>query len=90
MRESRKLIIASVLQSLEKLGFPIGGDHRLSIFNANAKFYVLMGTVADIKKADRSVDIENFLEKTGDEWMLKLLVREPVKLVTPVIEEEDN
>lgn len=83
------MIIASVLQSLEKLGFPVGGDHRLSIFNTNAKFYVLMGTVSDIKKAARSVDVENFLEKTGDTWMLKLLVREPVILTTTVIEEDN-
>lgn len=69
----------------------------MSIFNANAKFYVLMGTVADIRKAERSVEIENFLEKTaGEEWMLKLLVREPVKMtikevVLPAeVEEEVN
>ena len=63
--------------------------HRLSIFNANAKFYVLMGTVAEIKKDDRCVEIENFLEQSGDEWILKLLVREPVKLTVTVIEDEE-
>jgi len=61
-KTARKLIISSVLLALEKIGFEVGPMHRLSIFNANAKFYVLMGTVAEIKKDDRCVEIENFLE----------------------------
>lgn len=80
--ESRKLIIASVLKSLKNMGFPIGDHNRLSVFNNNSRFYVFMGTIADIKSQQRSIDVENHLElaQAGDGWCLKLLVREPVNV----------
>ena len=85
-QEPKKIRVTSVLEQLEIKGFPLGDTHRLSIFNANAKFYVLMGTIADIRSADRSVDCENFLEQVTGEWVMKLLVRDPVKLLQPPVE----
>jgi len=60
------------------MGFPVGDQHRLSVFNHTCKYYVLMGTVAEIKTMSRSLDIENFLELDQD-LRLDMLVREPVK-----------
>lgn len=76
-----------MLKSLKNLGFAIGENHRLSVFNTSLRFFTLMGTPVDIKAKERSLDVKDYLElaTSGDGWMLKILVREPVKyLESPV------
>ena len=44
-----------------------------------------MGTIAEIRKVDRSLDCENFLAMISGKWVMKLLVRDPVKVIQPKV-----